>query len=114
VEQDEHEGSFGPFVGEAVAVAASDAFHQPVGFHLAKVVAELGEGVGADGQAEGAEEGLVNIGAAPSVELRAPMEQDLHQSHHPGVVNLDAGDFRFTDLNRQSNPLKEREVDVNV
>src|SRR5450631_1311209 len=71
VEQDEHEGGLGPVIGEAVAVAASDAFDQSVGFHLAKVVAELGEGVGADGQAEGAEDGLVDIGATPSVELCA-------------------------------------------
>ena len=49
VEQDEHERGFGPFVGEPVEVAVSDAFNQAMGFHLAKVIAELGEGVGAGG-----------------------------------------------------------------
>ena len=44
VEQDEHKCSFGAFVGEAVAVASSNAFEQAVGFHFAKVVAELGKG----------------------------------------------------------------------
>jgi hypothetical protein len=34
VEQDEHEGGFGSFAGEAVAVTSSDAFEQAVGFHL--------------------------------------------------------------------------------
>jgi hypothetical protein len=41
VEQDEHECGFDPLVGETVTVAPSDAFEQAVGFHLAKVIAEL-------------------------------------------------------------------------
>ena len=42
VEQDEHERGLGAFIGEAVAVASSDAFEQAMGFHFAKVIAELG------------------------------------------------------------------------
>ena len=49
VEQDEHECGFDPLIGATVAVAASDAFEQAVGFHLAQVVTVLGEGVGAGG-----------------------------------------------------------------
>ena len=45
VEQDEHEGGFGAFIGETVAVAPADAFEQAMGFHFAKVIAELGEGI---------------------------------------------------------------------
>ena len=41
MEQDEHEGGFGSLIGEAVAVASSDAFEQAVGFQFAKVIAEL-------------------------------------------------------------------------
>src|SRR6266536_4813489 len=59
VEQDEHERGFGPFVGEAVEVAASDAFNQAMGFHLAKVVGELSEGVDAGGWAGVGEDGLI-------------------------------------------------------
>jgi hypothetical protein len=46
VEQDEKECGMGPLIGETVAVASSNTFHQAVGFHLAKVIAEWGEGVG--------------------------------------------------------------------
>jgi hypothetical protein len=41
---------------------ASDAFEQAVGLHFAKVVAELSEGVGSGGQAEGGEDGLMGVG----------------------------------------------------
>ena len=85
-----------------------------MGFHFAKVVAELGEGIGRGGQAEGGEDGVMDVGGAPSVELRAAVEQHLHQPHHAGVVNLDAGDFGFAGDDRQRHPLKQREVDVNV
>ena len=53
-------------------------------------------------------------GAPPTVELRAAAQQDLHQPHHAGVVNLDAGDFGFAGQDRQSHSLKQREVDVHV
>src|SRR5271167_694598 len=74
VEQDEHECSFGAFVGQAVAVASPYAFQQAVGFHFAKVIAELGEGIRVGGEAEGHEDGLMDVGASPSVELRAAVE----------------------------------------
>jgi len=61
VEQDEHEGGFEAFVGEPVTVATSDALEESVSFQLAKIVAELVEGVGGGGQAEGAEGGLVDV-----------------------------------------------------
>ena len=95
VEQDEHERRFDALVSETVAVGPSDAFEQAVGFHLAKVLAELGEGVTAGGEAEGGEDGLMNAGAAPSVELGTAVEEHLHQPQHPRVMDLDAGDFWF-------------------
>ena len=63
--------SLGPFVGEAVEIAASDAFEQAVGLHLAQVIAKLFESVGAGGEAEGGEDSLRDIGGPPSVELCA-------------------------------------------
>jgi hypothetical protein len=71
VEEDKHECGFDPIVGETVAVAPSDAFEQAMGFPLAKVIAELGEGVGAGGQAESGEDGLLDVGGPPAVELGA-------------------------------------------
>ena len=62
VEQDEHEGGFNPLLAQAVAVAASDTFEQAMGLHFAKVAAELREGLGAGGEAEGREDGLMDFG----------------------------------------------------
>ena len=106
VEQDEQQCSFGAFVGEAVAVASSDAFEQAMGFHFAQVIAELGESVGAGGQSEGAEDGGMDGGGAPSVELRAAMEQHFHQPHHARVVDLAAGDFGLAGHYRQGDLLQ--------
>ena len=49
VEQDEHERGFSSLIGETVEAASPDAFEQAMGFHLAKVIAELDEGIGAGG-----------------------------------------------------------------
>jgi len=114
VEEDEHECGFDPLLGKAVAVAPSDAFEQAVGFHLTKVIAELGESVAAGGQAESSEDGLMDVGGPQTVELGAAAQQHLHQPHHAGIVNLDAGDSGFAGGDRQSHLLKEGKVDVDV
>ena len=49
MEQDEQECSLGAFAREAIAVACSDAFEQAMGFQFAKVVTELGKGIGSGG-----------------------------------------------------------------
>ena len=69
VEQDEHECGLDALVGESVAVASSDAFEQAVCFHLSRVIAELGECVGAGGEAESSEDSLMDVGGSPPVKL---------------------------------------------
>jgi hypothetical protein len=64
VEQHEHKCDLGLLIGEALAVASSDACERAVGLHFAKVIAELGEGLGCDGRAEGGGRGLVDDGAS--------------------------------------------------
>lgn len=56
----------------------------------------------------------MDVGGPPSVQLCAAVEQYLHQSHHPGIVDLDAGDFGFAGHRRQSHPLQQGKVDVHV
>ena len=90
LEQDKHKRCFDALVGKAVAVGTPDALDQTVGFHFAQIVAELREGVGAGGKAEGSEDGLMDISRPPSIELRAAMQEHLHQPHHAGIVNLAA------------------------
>src|SRR5215470_3457665 len=85
-----------------------------MGLHFAKVVTKLGDGVSAGGQTEGRQDGLMNLGTAPSVELWACMEQKLHETDHPDIVNLDAGNCSLAGPDRQSHSLKQRKVHVNV
>ena len=64
-----------------------------IGFELAEVVTELGEGIVFGGESEGGEDGLMDLSGAPPAELGAAVEQHLHEAEHAGVLNLDAGDF---------------------
>src|SRR4029450_3148268 len=112
MEQDEHQSDPGSLVCEVVEVAFSVPLQQAVGFHFAKVVAELSEGIFVGGQAEAGEDGLMDISRAPSLELRAAMQQHLHQPYHSRVVNLDAGDSGLAGRHWESDLLKQRKVDV--
>ena len=85
-----------------------------MGFHLTNVIAELSEGIPVSGQAKAGEDGLMDVGGPPSVELRAAVQEYLHKPHHSCVVDLDAGDFGLAGGNRQSHFLEQREVDVNI
>ena len=58
--------------------------------------------------------GWMDVSGPPSVQLGAAVKEHLHQPHHPGIVNLDAGDFGFAGRDRQRHPLKQRKIDVNV
>src|SRR5205807_778302 len=48
------------------------------------------------------------------VGLYAGVEENLHETQHPRVMDLNAGDFGFAKRDRQRQPLKQREVDMNV
>jgi hypothetical protein len=77
-----------------------------MGFYLTKVVSELRERISVRGQAKAGEDGVMDISRAPAVELRATVQQHLHQPHHARVLDLDAGDFGFAGWNRLSDFLK--------
>src|SRR4051794_12880060 len=87
MEQDKHQGSLDPLVGEEVKVALLGPLQQAMGSHLAKVVSELSEGIFVGRQPEAGEDRLMNISRAPSIELRAAMQQHLHKPHHARVVD---------------------------
>src|SRR5580700_2087809 len=61
VKEQEEQGDVNPFWGETVGVAGSVTLQQPVGFELAQVVAELVQPVGAVGEVEGGEDGVVDV-----------------------------------------------------
>ena len=42
------------------------------------------------------------------------MQQYLHQADHPRVMDLNSGNLRLADHNRESRALEQREVDLNV
>jgi hypothetical protein len=114
VEQDKHGGHFDAFRGEAIGVAPTLALQEAVGSELADVVAKLGERIGLGGDREGLEHGAVHVGAAPGSELRATMEQDLHQPEEAGVVDLDARNLGGRRRDGFGQSLEDREIHVDV
>src|SRR5438045_7570493 len=80
VEEQKEQGDLYPFCGETVGVAGSVALQQPVGFELAKVVAELVQAVGSLGEVEGSEDGVVDLLGGPPADLSAAVQEDLEQA----------------------------------
>ena len=85
-----------------------------MGFELAEVVTELGEGVVFGGELEGGEDGLMDWSGAPSAELGTTVQQDFHQAEHAGVLDFDAGDFAVSRRDGKSQTLEEGEVDMGI
>ena len=86
VEEYEHEGDLGSFVGEPVGVAFTVALQQSVSFHFAEVVTELIESVAISGDAEGCEHSGVDVFGSPATHRSAAVQESFHEADHAGVV----------------------------
>ena len=102
------------FIGQAVAVLATDALDQSVAFHFAQVVAQLSQGVLLGAQSEGLQKGLINLARTPAGERRPAMQEHFHQAEDAGIVNLDAGDSALPPGEGKGQALEEGEVDRDV
>src|SRR5437867_9682897 len=114
MEQDEQESCLDALFGEAVAITPAIALQEAMGFHLADVVPELGQGVALVGQAVGSQYRLMDVVGAPACEVVAAVEQDFHQTDDPGVMDLDARDPALAEEDGQGEALEEGEIDVDV
>ena len=65
VEEQKKQGDLNPLGGETVGVAGAVTLQQPVALQLAQVVAQLVEAVGAVGEVEGGEDGVVDLLGRP-------------------------------------------------
>src|SRR6202047_573505 len=114
VKEQEEQGDLDPFWGETVGVAGSVTLQQPVGFELAQVVTELGQPVGAVGEVEGGEDGVVGLLGGPAADLTAAVQEDLEEADDAGVVDLDPWIADCADSDWNGEALQQREVDVDV
>src|SRR5260370_12743322 len=114
VKEEEEQGDLNPFWGETVGVAGSVTLQQAVGFELAQVVAELVEPVGAVGEVEGGEDGVVDLLDGPAADLTTAVQEDFEQADDAGVVDLDPGIANRADGDWNAEALQQREVDVDV
>src|SRR2546421_6208463 len=114
VKEQEEQGDLNPFWAETVGVAGSVTLQQPVGFELAQVVTELVQPVGAVGEVEGGEDGVVDLLGGPAADLTTAVQEDLEEADDAGVVDLDPGIADRADSDWKAEALQEREVDVDV
>src|SRR5437764_12135009 len=112
--EQEEQGDLNPFWSETVGVAGSVTLQQPVGFELAQVVAELVQPVGAVGEVEGGEDGVVDLLGGPAADLSTAVQEDLEEVDDAGVVDFDTGIADRADRDWKGETLEQREVDVDV
>src|SRR6266436_1226880 len=114
VEEQEEQRNLNPLGGETVGVAGAVALQQTVAFELAQVVAQLVEAVGAVGEVESGEDGVVDVLGGPAANMAAAMEEDFEQADDAGVVDLDPGVAHRADGDGQGEALQQRKVDVDI
>src|SRR5580704_10008811 len=114
VEEQKKQGNLDPFGGETVGVAGAVTLQEPVAPQLAQVVAELVETVGAVGEVEGSEGGVVDLLGSPAADVTAAMQEHFKQADDAWVVDLDAGIAHRADGDRKSKALQQRKVDMDV
>ena len=110
VKEQEEQGDVNPFWGETVSVAGSVTLQQPVGLELAQVVTELVQPVGAVGEVEGGEDGVVDVLGGPATDLTTAVQEDLEEADDAGVVDLDPGiaDCADSDWKGEAGSLQQR------
>src|SRR5437870_13172581 len=114
VKEQEEQGDLNPFWGETVGVAGSVTLQQPVGFEFAQVVAELVQPVGAVGEVEGGEDGVVDLLGGPAADLTTAVQEDFEEADDTGLVDLDSRIADRADGDWKAEALQQREVDVDV
>ena len=114
VEEQKKQGDLNPLGGETVGVAGAVTLQQPVALQLVQVVAQLVEAVGAVGEVEGGEDGVVDLLGRPAADVAAAMEQHFEQTDDARVVDLDPGIADRANGDRQGEALQQRKVDVDV
>src|SRR5467141_1682697 len=81
---------------------------------LAQVIAQLVQAIAAVREAEGGQDGLMDLLGRPATDVRSAVQEDFHQPDDARLVDLDAGIAHRADGDRQSDALQERKVHVNV
>ena len=88
--------------------------NQAMGFHLAEVIAELGERIGMGLKPEGFEKSLMEIISSPRGDAGAGMDQYLHEADQAGIVDFDSCDFGMAGDDRESQTLEEGEIHMDL
>ena len=81
---------------------------------LTQVIAQLAQAIAPLREAEGGQDGLMDLPGGPATDLRSTVQEDLQQPDDARLVDLDAGVAHRADGDRQGDALQQRKVHVNV
>src|SRR5215471_12311840 len=114
MKEEEQQSNLDAFCREAVGIVSSVPLQQAVSLELAQIVAQLVQAIALLREPEGGEHGFMDLLSRPAADVRAAVQEDLHQPDDAGLVDLDAGIAHGPDGNRQGDALEQRKVDVDV
>ena len=91
VKEDEQQRDLGSFLCQAISVTLPVSGEQPMRFEFAQVVSELVESIAVRSDAEGGQDGFVDLAGGPAGDYCSAVQHHFHQADRARVVDLDAG-----------------------
>ena len=78
------------------------------------MIAELGERIGRGLEIKGFEKCLMEVTSSPSGDAGAGMHKHFHEADQAGIVDFDSCDFGMAGNDRESHPLEQREIHMDL
>ena len=91
VKEDEQQRDLGSFLCQAISVTLLVSGEQPMRCEFAQIVSELVKFIAVGADAEGGQNGFVDVAGGPAGYYRSSVQHHFHQADHARVVDLDAG-----------------------
>ena len=114
MKQKKEERYLNAFFSEAIAIVLEIPLNQAMSFHLTQIIAELRRRIGKGLEIKGFKKNLMEITGSPSGDAGAGMNEHFHEADQAGIVDLDPCDFGMTRNDGESDPLEQREIDVDL
>src|ERR1700730_3954811 len=91
VKEDEQQRDLGSFLCQAISVTLLVSGEQPMRFEFAQIVSKLVKFIAVRADAEGGQDGFVDVAGGPAGYHPSSVQHHFHQADHARVVDLDAG-----------------------
>src|SRR5215467_10210037 len=87
MKEEEQQSNLDAFCREAVGIVSSVPLQQAVSLEFAQIVAQLVQAIALLREPEGGEHGFMDLLSCPAADVRAAVQEDLHQPDDAGLVD---------------------------